>query len=309
MSDPNNSNPYQSPYGAPNQPGQDGGVTPPPPPPSQPNPDAYGSQGGYGTDSSGYGSASASTGYTSPASSAPAALGYSTPSGYHDPNSPDSKGSRAGLVGVIAGIVGLAVGLGGGFAIWGMSDDEPKTSASSSPSTSPTEGESPTPSPSETSPGDDVTSEPPADEKPPAPASGAAGTRKDPLPIKTEFSGEDWDVILGEPKEATAAVLAENQFNEKPKDGFEFYTVPVHATYTGDESGLAWLDLTVRFVGDDGRTYDDSCGVVPDALMDVSELYEGGVAEGNACVAVPAGAAGLWTLTTGWGDPVFFSAK
>ena len=67
--------------------------------------------------------------------------------------------------------------------------------------------------------------------------------------------------------------------------------------------------VRVSFVGSDNRTYDDSCGVIPDSLNDVGQLYNGGVAKGNACVAAPAGADGLWAVTTGLGDPVFFSAR
>jgi hypothetical protein len=43
---------------------------------------------------------------------------------------------------------------------------------------------------------------------------------------------------------------------------------------------------------------------------DVGDLYKGGVAKGNKCVAVPAGANGLWTVSTGFGGkPIFFVAK
>jgi hypothetical protein len=60
-------------------------------------------------------------------------------------------------------------------------------------------------------------------------------------------------------------------------------------------------------VGSDNRTYSDSCGVIPNPLSDIGDLYPGGVAEGNVCVTVPAGADGLWTVETGFvGDPVFF---
>ena len=63
----------------------------------------------------------------------------------------------------------------------------------------------------------------------------------------------------------------------------------------------------MKFVGSDNRTYSDSCGVIPSPLREVGELYPGGVAEGNVCVAVPAGADGLWTVSTGvTGEPVFF---
>jgi hypothetical protein len=42
-------------------------------------------------------------------------------------------------------------------------------------------------------------------------------------------------------------------------------------------------------------------------LDDIGELYKGGVAEGNVCVAIPAGAEGLWSVPTGFGGkPNFF---
>ncbi len=81
--------------------------------------------------------------------------------------------------------------------------------------------------------------------------------------------------------------------------------VPIRATYTGSESGHPML-VSVKFVGADNRTYSDDCGVIPNPLNQIGELYSGGVAEGNACVQVPAGADGLWTVTTSFGDPVFF---
>ena len=88
----------------------------------------------------------------------------------------------------------------------------------------------------------------------------------------------------------------------------EYWLVPVIATYTGNGTGSPAFDINVKFVGSDNRTYDERCGVIPAPLADVGELYEGGVAEGNVCVAVPAGADGLWTLATGFNDPAFFNS-
>jgi hypothetical protein len=52
------------------------------------------------------------------------------------------------------------------------------------------------------------------------------------------------------------------------------------------------------------------CGVLPNPVSDVGDLYKGGVAKGNTCVAVPGGANGLWTVSTGFGGkPAFFVAK
>lgn len=136
------------------------------------------------------------------------------------------------------------------------------------------------------------------------------GTRENPFHIGTDVTDGEWDVVLGEPFNGTQAVLAENMFNDEPPAGQEFWIVPVHAVYNGTESGTPWIDLTINFVGDDARTYSDACGVIPNNLSDIDELYPGGVADGNVCVSVPAGAPGLWTLETGWfSETAFFDAN
>ncbi|MFJ4109080.1 hypothetical protein [Oerskovia enterophila] len=151
--------------------------------------------------------------------------------------------------------------------------------------------------------------EPAPEATPEAPPAPAGGTRANPFPVGTTVSNEDWSLVLGTPREAWGEISAENQFNSPPEAGLEFWIVPVTATYQGATSGTPWLDITVKFVGDDSVTYEDYCGVIPGDLDEVGELYAGGVAEGNVCVAVPAGAPGLWTATTGWGEPSFFTAR
>ena len=136
------------------------------------------------------------------------------------------------------------------------------------------------------------------------------GSRGNPFPIGKTVTNEEWEITLGAPHEAGAEIAAENQFNDPPKSGMEFWIVPITATYTGADTGNTSFGITVKFVGSDNRTYDDRCGVMPTPLDDVGELYKGGVAEGNRCVAIPAGAEGLWTVSTGFGGkPVFFVEK
>jgi hypothetical protein len=130
-----------------------------------------------------------------------------------------------------------------------------------------------------------------------------------PFAIGETVSSKDWQLTVSAPDEAGAQVAAENQFNSPPKAGMEFWIVPVTATYTGDRTGNLAFDISVKFVGSNNRTYNDSCGVIPDPLSNVGDLYKGGTAQGNVCVAVPAGADGLWTLSTGFGDPAFFKAN
>lgn len=220
------------------------------------------------------------------------------------PPPPTRRKPRTKLIAASWGAGGLVLGLILG-SVGTQSDDTPAVTLPSAASTTASTTEDPaTPSPSAVEP----TTEPADDEPTPTPDPAAEGSRSAPFTIGETVGNEDWSVTLGEPTEAWKRVKAENQFNDPPADGFEFYLVPVTATYIGDESGFAWLDLRVKFVGADGVTYEDRCGVIPDDLDDVGELYEGGVAEGNTCVVVPEGAEGLWTLTAGWSDPVFFVA-
>ncbi|MGH3562039.1 MAG: hypothetical protein ACRDTN_09640, partial [Mycobacterium sp.] len=137
-----------------------------------------------------------------------------------------------------------------------------------------------------------------------------AGSRENPLALGETVSSKAWEVTLGVPREAEADIAAENQFNDPPEAGMEYWIVPITATYTGNETGNAGFDITVTFVGSDNRTYNDRCGVIPGAVSDIGNLYKGGVAKGNTCGVIPAGADGLWALSTGFvGQPVFFAAR
>lgn len=139
---------------------------------------------------------------------------------------------------------------------------------------------------------------------------GTPGSRENPLPIGASVVNDEWDIVLGAPREAGNEVSAENQFNDLPKPGMEYWIVPVTATYTGDDTGIAWVDLTIKFVGSDNKAYSDRCGVIPGDLSDVDQVYPGGIAEGNSCITVPAGADGLWSVSAGFtGKPSFFTTS
>lgn len=139
---------------------------------------------------------------------------------------------------------------------------------------------------------------------------GTPGSRENPLPIGATVANDQWDIALGTPREAGNEVSSENQFNDLPTPGMEYWIVPVTATYTGDDTGIAWVDLTIKFVGSDNKAYSDRCGVIPDDLSDVDQVYPGGSAEGNSCIVVPAGADGLWSVSAGFtGKPSFFTTR
>jgi hypothetical protein len=89
--------------------------------------------------------------------------------------------------------------------------------------------------------------------------------------------------------DATDLVLAENQFNDEPTDGRSFVIWTIEATYTGSESGTAWIDLSWKLVGSGGNSFgdgfEDTCGVIPDDLFNKGETFAGGVVTGNVCVS------------------------
>ncbi|QJW37366.1 hypothetical protein [Cellulosimicrobium protaetiae] len=137
-----------------------------------------------------------------------------------------------------------------------------------------------------------------------------AGTRGDPWYFDgISISGEEWDVLLDQPYEATAEILAHDDVNVAPSAGTEYWIVPVTATYYGPSSEVnAWGAIDVGFVGDDGLHADGQCGAVPDALVGTGIVGTDDTVTGNVCLAVPAGAPGLWTLSIEGYEPWYLTA-
>jgi hypothetical protein len=124
----------------------------------------------------------------------------------------------------------------------------------------------------------------------PAPAESAVGTRSNPAPLGVVAKIGDWEVkIVDVNKDAADIVAAENMFNDAPAEGRSFVIWTIEATYTGSESGTAWIDLSWKLVGSAGNSFggafEDSCGVIPDDLFEKGETFAGGVVTGNVCVS------------------------
>lgn len=144
----------------------------------------------------------------------------------------------------------------------------------------------------------------------PTPVAKDVGTREHPMPAGSTVTDDDWVVALGQPHEGWEEIHEAEPYNEPPKEGTEYWLVPVTITYTGSTSAEPWLDLQFGFVSDDGRSYSDWCAAsVPEDLMAVETLYTDATVEANVCLQVPAGGDGLWTVSSDWGDPVFFTAE
>ena len=131
---------------------------------------------------------------------------------------------------------------------------------------------------------------PTPDESGDAAETSAEGTRTNPAAIGATARIGDWEVTITDVDlDATEVVLEENQFNDGPADGRSFVLWSIEATYNGDDSGTAWIDLNWKVVGAAGNSFgsgmDDSCGVVPDDLFSKGETFPGGVVTGNVCVS------------------------
>ena len=102
------------------------------------------------------------------------------------------------------------------------------------------------------------------------------GTRQNPIPIGTLAQCGDWKVkVTGATLDAWDIVKTENQFNDPPADGNQYVLVSVEATYEGSESGTFWIDVSSKFLGSGGNTYDAATVVAPDSVMNAGEVFPG----------------------------------
>lgn len=133
----------------------------------------------------------------------------------------------------------------------------------------------------------------------------ALGTRSNPYKLGTTFSSGNWKLKLGKADtDAWSEIRAENPYNDPAPKGHRFVMAPVTAGYHGKNTGLPWLSVQAEFVGKSGRAYDQwtagafGCGVLPNDLLDVNDLYPGAKATGNVCAVVPATdiSGGVWRV-------------
>ncbi|MGM7424423.1 hypothetical protein ABWU78_18505, partial [Cellulosimicrobium sp. CpK407] len=136
---------------------------------------------------------------------------------------PPPPAARRGLsrtaVGLIVGAACLAVGGGVGFAA-GVASDAGGQIADWY-----------------TAPTDDWSDDGWSDEDWPEGEWEGSGTPDDPWFFDGyTIGGEEWEVLLDPPYEATAEVLAHSDVNAAPPEGTEYWIVPVTATYFGPSS-------------------------------------------------------------------------
>jgi hypothetical protein len=137
-----------------------------------------------------------------------------------------------------------------------------------------------------------------------------ANSRDNPITAGETVAIGDWQVtVLAANPDATESVLEENPYNEAPTRGRQLFTVEVAATYVGDESDAVFSGLTFTALGDSSVAYDydAQCGVIPNPLVDFTEVFPGGTVRGNLCWSILSTDAENLLLIA---DPVFgFSSE
>jgi hypothetical protein len=108
-----------------------------------------------------------------------------------------------------------------------------------------------------------------------------------PLPAGTEVVTGNWRVAFSNVvPDAAEALAAEDEYNEPPADGHQYFMFQVDATYEGEDSAFAWDQLMLG-VSFNNTVYTEYCGIIPDDFWTTPEVFAGGTATGNFCVTVP----------------------
>ena len=75
---------------------------------------------------------------------------------------------------------------------------------------------------------------------------------------------DEWQVVVGDPAlDATADVLAADEFNLEPAAGSQYVVVPLVYSYLGAESGYPFIGASPEFVGSDGASYSVTYATYP----------------------------------------------
>ncbi len=117
--------------------------------------------------------------------------------------------------------------------------------------------------------------------------SGNGESRDSPLGIGRAGTVADYQLsVLSVIPNANDVVALENQFNAPPAEGNQFFLARIAVTYTGSTTGTPAWDLNFHSVGDLSVSYtifNNDCGVYPDQVYNIPELFTEGSAEFNVC--------------------------
>ncbi|QFG69052.1 hypothetical protein [Ornithinimicrobium pratense] len=139
--------------------------------------------------------------------------------------------------------------------------------------------------------------------------SGPDGSRQNPFPRDAVLTGGDWTMTMADVSfDAADVVAAQNQFNDPPPPEHQYVMIDIEVSYHGESEPVSpWRLMDFAIVGSGGNTFTDSCGVIPNPLRDVGDMYSGASASANVCMPVATeqlDGASL-RVTLGRGQPAF----
>lgn len=124
----------------------------------------------------------------------------------------------------------------------------------------------------------------------------------------TDYDGVDqWQVVVGAPNlDATADVLAADEYNAQPEAGAAYVVVPMTVTYLGEDTDLPYM-LFTALVTQDGEEYDQSFVTYPGSIYQAPELAAGETAEVNLVFEVPADEVpgSVLLISSIWGNDIY----
>jgi hypothetical protein len=127
-----------------------------------------------------------------------------------------------------------------------------------------------------------------------AAAGTGAGSRSHPYRIRTTHNLREsggWQLRVNKSiPNATRIVMAENQFNDPPKSGHQFFMISITLKNGGKKVEDAFSAITLSAVGRSNVAYEpgssDSCGVIRSELDEFKTVFPGGKLTGNICFSV-----------------------
>jgi hypothetical protein len=127
---------------------------------------------------------------------------------------------------------------------------------------------------------------------------GAEGESIDsPVPVGESAEVGKWRIeVVGLTRNADTAIHNENQFNARPKDGFQYLMITLKSTYTGSGSGSAYFEQVWSLISADGTSYGDTDAVLPNDLINANSIPSGANVVGNIAFLVPSAKVGGMTL-------------
>jgi hypothetical protein len=114
------------------------------------------------------------------------------------------------------------------------------------------------------------------------------GTRDNPYGLGQDFIQGDWEVtVVDVDEDAWPRIKKQNMFNDPPPGGDVEVMFLMSIRYLGSDSSDPSFGISTSIVGPLGNTFDDYCGVLPEGILEVGDMFNGASTEANDCVQVP----------------------